>query len=531
MSSNRHKLFKHSITNDDLIRSRMDTTLTLRKRKLEEYIENKRLYIKAENQIEIDMHVPSAEDNHEITTKTISLDECISLLSSADYQDVYNGASNIRIILTQKQPPVQDLYDKGGVRKILTYLNEETSEDLLHEILWCIINIIYISSNITKYLISNGLVDKLVKLMIVHKSPKIVDLFIWTISNIVADPTTNRIDIYNKGILDYLANAFTNSQYKKSKTNCLWSIANLIQGIEKYIATTNCARSLVEESCENILNKDKENTRDNRILKYSLLIIFSMTQYNESLLSILVDKDMIPMLKEIIESSLSTNVYCENIFYHTLKIFGNFSSADEKYTNVIVHAGIQNIIKNILIEKEGEFNTIKEALWILSNITVESIPTVDNVLTDSKLVKILCTFAGKSKEIALRKEAMWCLCNLTSTMNKKFLKNLIIKYKLLEIVNENIFKGNMDTTLLCLNIIETILVIGSDILQRVDTFDLKEKLENFYFYNRNEEIYNKSQVLLNKFFHDAIVTDFWDTSFQNMDIEDNSCFIYDSDTM
>lgn len=518
MTCKREKLFLSYVTNGEVIRSRMDGLLSLRKRRIEEFINQKRF----QNEDHYEMEIEDIENTTNAPETDLStfyhslnqeqarkecMDEYLACLNQSDTKCVLKAVYYIRKLLVSKtDPPILELVNKGGVVKLVDLLKKRVDGFLLYEVLWCITNIASGDCDSTKYLTENGIIPEIKFLLLNIKTPCIIDQVIWIIANIAGDEHMYRAEMLGLGFLDELVKIFNDTEYTKFKEDCMWAISNLIKGVKKL--TPHVTLNQLVKSCSSVIlyYHRKGLPKDSNYLNHALSVLTELTEYNHYLLFTLVQKKVFPALNNLLLEGVVQYDQIKINMLITLRLIGNFAAADDSLTCEIVKNGILVTIKTLLMELTSGV-VRKECGWILSNIAAGLRDHVKEMLDTPGLVQIMLHIAGKDNKYEVRKESLWGILNLSSIDDKKYIKDLVFKYDLLSLIENNISSQDFKITAICLEGLDNILHYSSKlsekffekILLKVEETDLFAKVDQL-LEHPNKIIYNKADRLLQRFF-------------------------------
>jgi len=148
----------------------------------------------------------------------------------------------------------------------------------------------------------------------------------------------------------------------------------------------------------------------------------------------------------------------------------------------------------------------KETCWILSNLAAGTQSQVEEIIKCNMLPILKNMIEYDDEEI--RKEAVWAICNLTSTENKE-LAELIIKQGIIEAVCKSLSFNDPKIIAVSLEGLGNILNYGkvffndqehNPIVTRLEQLGMFDKLEELQ-YHPVEIVYEKTLKLLESYFN------------------------------
>lgn len=537
MSKKRESSFNSHLSKEFILSNRLKNNLSLRKFQVQQYIEKKRFNPNQEfNEMEIDnpynilkcdpTRLTSSSNVYENLLNSnfdkSNLNEYELSLNSEDFDTQIKGIVGIRKLLSEpNDPPVKEIIMNGSVTKLLDTVKSIKEDKIICEIIWIFTNIASSDHIYTRFLHSNGIVEIISSLIQRNNSFYLKDQLIWLIANIAGDHEKYRTEMREKRFHEYLLDILTNETLWKIHKNCLWALSNILKGSKSLEISANLSHALV--MCCKIINSYLNHTdyshfkvdRIEDLIPNVLNIIACMTEYNSCLLTILIKYNLAAHLIEMIDY-----VKHDQLCYQTvLRILGNFSANEHVYTTEIVE---KNILRNlkIVLEEKNPSNIIKEICWILSNIAAGLEEHVDMFYKEDGLVNILFKIL-KTESFDVKKEAIWCISNLTSTRDSREM-NKLVHLGIIQCFSEWLNYNDFKLSALIIEALENILscLIQKDhsrrkILTLCENFGIINKLENLAF-GDNKILSLKSDYILDKYFlHYREVDDEDNIDFEN----------------
>ena len=219
----------------------------------------------------------------------------------------------------------------------------------------------------------------------------------WIIGNISADINTFRRKLVELDMIHHLSARIIHSDDFHEIQYTSWALTNLVRG--KSIDKKKEKGALVA------LMKVAMNYDDSEMLTNSL-----------AALSDIMSSEYIDVL---INSGLPRRMYLvamrgvTNQLYSICQILSHISFGNAQQTEVIIQEGFLDILFNILKSSVYTAQFKKEVLWTISNITIGEVEHIRAVLSNQERLITLMTLCTHSNS-AVRKEAIWSVCNVTS---------------------------------------------------------------------------------------------------------------------
>jgi importin subunit alpha-1 len=513
MSSKRENFLKSHITKENLMLHRIERSLSLRKTKVEEYLENKRFQL-SRQEMEIDMS-PKGEDGYlgdyrcDILTHTFSkvkLDEYVQHLKSSNLKEVLYGIVGIRKILSEpNDPPIEEVISKGAVDEIFNILGRESKViPIVYETFWILTNIASSDHKHTRYICKKGAVDLLKQFTNKCDNIYVKDQMIWLVANIAADDVEYRESLLQEGFFVFLYKTFLDKNSEKIHKTCLWAISNLIRGI-KDIKITEEIINLLHICCRiiskyaDIEENYKGSSKADDLVPYAISISNSIVDTCPKLLNVMLKWNTACDLLNILDDTLDNSTYL-----NILRILGNFSSNEHIYTINIVDNGLMPKLKEIL-ETNGNKAIRKEVCWILSNIAAGLAMHISIFFQIEGFVELLFNIV-KTDQLDIRKEALWVICNLTSSTERLQMLYLI-NSNFIQLLSDWILNSDYKISALSLEALENVLFFTNNeifsfrgrVFSECESTGLTQKLE-LLSQSDHPLLLNKTTHLLDRYF-------------------------------
>jgi importin subunit alpha-1 len=524
MTSKRESTLRSHLTKEFLISNRLERNMSLRKIQVENFIEKKRFQShRVEMEIDVDnsqrmgaskgIHNSSELKSYDLYLSLqehkfdrTNLNEYALMLKSEDPDKKLTGILAIRKILSEpSHPPIEEIISNGSTHELMKIIMGVDDEKIIIEILWILTNIASSESIYTHFLCVNGVLNIISDLITKNISTGIKDQLIWLIANIAGDHETYRLEMIERNFHEFLFAVVLDGLTMKNNQICFWALSNLLRGVKSLNITENLSRLVI--LCCKVLHSYinyEEYTRFklgevDELIQNSIIIISSITEYNPCILSILLKHHTADLLIGMIEFINDD----KNLFLNVLRILGNFSANDDSFTAEIVEKNILTVLKKCL-QNENENRIAREICWILSNIAAGLEEHADLFFRTEGLIETLFNVL-KEGDTLVRKEALWCVANLT---NNKIHENIsiLVNNGMIEIFSEWMTYKDMRIPALIMEAFDNIMMcfVKDDNSRRsiyllCEKFEIINKLE-FLSYQHNHLLRYKSENLLNKYF-------------------------------
>jgi len=518
MISKRVSSFKSHLTKEYLLTHRIDRNLSLRKLQVQEFLDNKRFRTQekdSEMHVEADVKFKSEVSSSSTTYKIWEnlqalscdpryIDNYASLIKSDDFQTKITGIICLRKLISKPvQPQIKEILSSKILLDLIQIARSTSDDRLLFEVIWIFVNIA--SSEYTHILIEYRIIDIIANLILRNNPYDLIDQLIWLIANIAADRNANCNEMRSRNFHEFLFKVFVDNISSKINRNCLWAMSNLLKGAKELNLTQNLSVS-VSKCCQIIscfLNKkeniDFKKDRIDMVISNAISVISFITECRPCTLSILLKHksagDFLQLLDLVHQD--------ESSFLSVLRVLGNFSANEQEYTEEIIKFNILQRLKEILAKDPPSIIT-KEICWILSNIAAGLEEHVDLFFTNKDMLAILFNIL-KRDDLEVKKEAIWCISNLTSTGNVIFI-NCLVNYGIIEVFSQWLSHTDYRLPALIMEALDNVIgkLIHHDSSSRLlyaqcDNYGIIQKLQ-VLSHSRNVLLRNKSEELNNKYF-------------------------------
>lgn len=483
MSSTRGNFFRHQMKFEDIVENRIRKGLTLRKLKIEEMISDKRFQREQEFDIEMvaNKETGTNKENfnilkdflseyHESIRKEPYNEDCFQNycrnIFSDDVKLQIQGLVGLRKCLSHpNEPPECDFISTGIVQKLIELISNRlrSNNTLDFEIIWIFVNLVSIDEKYSHFLLNNGIVEVLENIICTADSSYIIDQLIWLLANLAPDDAQRKL-VANFKFTDFLLKVLLNSNFQKLMPNTFWAITNMIRRMET-IPMNKSTLTLLNFCCH-VIRKYFEMKRDpnpvknptytpsiiRKLLPHSVMNICSLTDKNTEMITKLTEMQITDLLIDLLDEESENDNY-KKMFISNLRLIGNLSAADNQTTSDIVDNGIMpKLIEIISIDSRPGVR--KECCFILSNIAA-GLQQHISIFFQQGYIEPLLTAAREDKK-DVRKEALWCLANLTSTNRSDYLVCLI-NHGILSLLGEWVINSDYRISAICLEALDNIL--------------------------------------------------------------------------
>lgn len=370
------------------------------------------------------------------------------------------------------------LVNLGFVEVLGRYLKGQVAEEVTREATYIICNIASGPHEYTEVIVSNGMIDSLLKL--VHKkSIKISDNAIWALSNILADCKDFWVCIVDKGVIS-LVSQFTSS-LESFTQDLVATLSTFIKSISLY------PELLCDEDYLTILNITCE------ILKIStplnILISFSHLLQAPSMHKYFFELNM-PNTLFICLSNKG------EIMRYALLSTGYILMHSEQFTEILIKKNLLDLFEKILTCEDKI--AIKYCLWCISNIAENDEENVQSLVNHEVFAIAVSMILDCSEKIRL--EASYVMRN--ACINGK--EKASIKLREIGTISAITQGFSYPEPEYLLNLLRTI----GEMMANLNYSDLFEETGctnalSMIEYHINDRVRSTSEYLLNTFYQNA----------------------------
>lgn len=314
------------------------------------------------------------------------------------------SVKSIRTLLSSATPPIDDVLQTGLYLKLIEMLNVSNDDDMLYDVVWCVINMASGTHEQFQPLIDNNVIRPLVALL-EHDSMVIRDQVVWAIGNISGDCKEWTMQLIIHGALPRLVETYDVLMAQNESTevvdmvsNISWAFSNLSRygKHEKLPIYYRCLRNLMYlENYENIV-------QDACI---SLLYISNDDKHHSRRISEMIEtgieKDIVNVARNHSESSF--------IVMTCLRTLGNLITGSDRDTQKVLDAGFVDLLLYVVQEKKYS-HLQKEVYWSISNISAGTESQIMHIFESGLIPHIF--YALSSGVFHVKQEVIWAITNM-----------------------------------------------------------------------------------------------------------------------
>lgn len=484
----RARKFQNPIDVDDFKRRREEDAVELRKQRRYERSSKKRALVRPLAAFDSDfpaslLHpkvlalAPNAGD------AAISARERLEIVLKLfiECEDVYPVVETLKKVLSSgSQSPLEYVAQDDVIRRFLSLLSSP-EEQVTLEVLWCLTNLAAASIDVARRLVDQECLPALQSLMR-HTNPDVSDLAVWTLSNIIGDAPDLRTSALKCGTI-FAAFELLAAPESLSPTRAehlLWLAANVVLDYPADSEWDAVAKAL------RVVPWALASEHEDIVIQACWILAYISD--NGNFHTKILEMELIPQLIAFVQAQ------SEGVRRPALRCVGNLATGDDEQTQELLDAGLLNFLSPLISEKNS---SRKEAIWCLSNITAGNRQQVLTVFSHPISRELMKTMNDCDLEI--RREAVWAASNAFHTMERAEVAE-VVALGVLESLVETLQCRDPRMLLVTIEAVLNLLKNGDDSLllqfERLGGVDALERLQN----HPNLAVYNHALSVLNRFF-------------------------------
>ena len=390
----RKATFKPSIDADQCRRTRMETQVSIRKKKKTDRMNKRR-----RNTTELLPVVDAVPGDW---------NRAVAELSSTDENKVLLAIRKLRKQLSMEVNPPIDLFISGGALKIVAaFLYKSSHPSIQFEAMWCVTNVTSGSSKQTIAVVDMGILPQIMKM---SSSPNVElsDQAIWCLGNIAGDTIYNRDLLLSMGTMPFLLGRMVDESAISTVRIATWCIANLCRG--KPRPSFSITRNALSKLNTLLTFEDEETVVD------ALWALSYMTDGpNDQIQGVLNAVN----LKRIVPYMAPT--WRTVVQIPALRVMGNVVSGNDAQTQRVIASGAVPSIVAMLNSHKSSIR--KETCWVLSNIAAGSVHQIQLLMICQVFTPLRVMMNTESHTIV--KEIAWIISNMCEGGNAAQISHLI----------------------------------------------------------------------------------------------------------
>eukprot|EP00041_Stephanoeca_diplocostata_P026178 m.699379 g.699379 ORF g.699379 m.699379 type:complete len:744 (+) comp22904_c0_seq4:265-2496(+) len=349
----------------------------------------------------------------------LKLQHITSILENPELADVVRLENVVQVrkkLSIEDGPPIDQALSAGLLPLLTRSLASDVGERILYEAAWAITNICSGNTHHVAAVVAAGLIPRFIELLL-SENVEIANQAAWALGNISGDSSEHRdkvlefeiLDVFQRRMMEFKSNLA--GQVSLSFVRQLaWVSSNLMRGKPKpQYAHMDAASKWFGE----YLTID-----DDEVVADACWAISYICDGPDDVICLISRQRS--MVEKLISLLSSDN---RAVVVPALRACGNIGAGDDSQTQLLVDLGVCDKIKALLDTPNLKTSTMKEAMWLISNITATTPPMIQKVV-DAGLDENMLTQAMYGEK-AVRKEAIWALCNYAQGCSLEQMMELI----------------------------------------------------------------------------------------------------------
>jgi len=392
-----------------------------------------------------------------------------------------------KLLSSDRNPPINELIESDMLPILVECLKDDTQSTLQFEAAWALTNIASGTSFQTMNVVQSGAVPLFLQLL---RSPyqNVCEQAVWALGNIIGDGPELRDYVIDGGVIPPLLEFINPDIPITFLRNVTWVIVNLcrnkdppppLKAVKEIIPALN---HLIKHS-------------DINILVDTVWAISYLTDSGNQQIDEVLDSDILDYLVPLL-SHVDTKVQTA-----ALRAVGNIVTGTDEQTQRVLESGALTHFPALLSHQKEKI--VKEAVWFLSNITAGNQEQVQTII-HANLIPIVIKQLEHGDYLT-RKEAAWAISNLTVSGNREQVMYVVQEgvlppfCRLLEVRDTQIVQVVLDGILNILKQSHEFQNQITAVIEECGGLDYIELLQN----HDNEDIYKLAFEIVDSYYNDG----------------------------
>ena len=421
--------------------------------------------------------------------QSLTLPSTFTLIHSESINSKIQGARDLRLILSRNYtPPLPELIDSGVVPILISFTTLFDHPELQYESAWALSNIASGDMEHTKVLVDKGIIPKILDLL-TSPHEHVQDQGVWVLGNITGDSSSYSEQICQFGGIQKLIHIIKTCSADYLLKSAVWALGNLCKGEKS--PEFSIIKDAIPVFCE-LLNRPDED-----LVKDSLWVLSSLTEYSEESGNIIISFNVLPRIVSLFSH------HDTELQLPAITIIGRVAAGSDMQTSAAIAANAVFCLTPLLNSPKREIR--KEAIWCLSNFAAGTEEHIESLVKNEIFQKIIKIIYRDEKYVKV--EALWVIANAAGKGNTAQVNDLVKAGVIGALVRCLSVEDNKVLQVVLLGV-KLVLMAGNKLLtesginpyavifEESDGVRLLDKLQ----YKANTKVYEDSYYILSTFF-------------------------------
>ncbi|KAF1791271.1 Atypical Arm repeat [Phytophthora cactorum] len=476
----RKNLFKKGIDADESRRSRMETTVQIRKT-----IKEDRMNSAAACGAAATATMGDAAGEMTLQQRLSELPDMVAGVHSNDAAVQLEAVTKFRKLLSiERNPPIREVIQTGVVPIFVLFLQREDFPTLQFEAAWALTNIASGTSADTEVVINHGAVPIFCQLLL-STNDDVREQAVWALGNIAGDSIECRDMVLRCGALRPLMQQLTENSKSTMLRNATWTLSNFCRG------KPQPQFDLVSPALPTL--GQLIYTHDEEVLTDACWALSYLSDGSNEKIQAVIEAGVCRRIVELLMH------HSPSVQTPALRTVGNIVTGDDLQTQVIINLNALPCLRALLESPKKGIR--KEACWTLSNITAGNQEQIQFIIEADIFPSLIGSCRLLSSTSARKPRGLCRTPRLVARQSRSCSLSALPLCDLLEVKDAKV-------VIVALEGLENILRAGdsqktndiNDVATMIDEADGVTKIQALQ-YHANEDIYLKSMKIVESYFN------------------------------
>lgn len=330
------------------------------------------------------------------------------------------------------------------IPRLVALLGATEYTGLQYEACWTLTNIASGASEHTRALVDAGAVQALLPLML-HSDLDVRGQAVWALANIAGDGPECRDYVLRVGAMQPLLSLLVApNPTNKIQRDATWMLSNLCRGKDAPWDIISGAIGVMSRLLY---------SSDNDVLMDACWALLFITDADPSRASRLLSEGLGPQLVSLLKHPSYA------VQMPALRVVGNVLFGDEEQTQTMVNLHVVTGIEHLMRSENSRLR--KEATWCLSNVTAGNRTQIQSVIDNTDLMHLLVDLALNA-ENATKQEALYTICNAINGGSPEQMRTLVLNFDIFSVLCRFMNVGDDGVIATVLKTTENLLNTGTN---------------------------------------------------------------------